>query len=132
MKNTSIRPCAARSNSSGPPSLKGPYRLDPRIIAAGFSPANVHRPGGPYALVTGRCVFLYDHAGRKFRLESLHSGQSLAEVKDNTGFDFAVPADIAETPPPDDGMLRLLRGTVKTQIAEVYPEFAKTRLSSPT
>src|SRR6266852_6230105 len=33
------------------------------VSAPGTSPPNVYRPGGPAALVTPRCVFLFDRAG---------------------------------------------------------------------
>ena len=44
------------------------------ISAAGTSPPGVYRPGGPYALVTGLCVFRFDRDKARFRLESAHPG----------------------------------------------------------
>ena len=93
------------------------------VSATGSSPAELHRPGGPDALATGRCVFRFDRNDGAFRLKSLHPGHSLAEVRENTGFDFAASAEVAETPAPDDEALSLLRGTVRDQVAEIYPEF---------
>jgi len=94
------------------------------ISAPGTSEPGIHRPGGPYALVTTLCVFGFDRARRRFRLDSLHPGHSLEEVRDNTGFDFDVAEALAETPPPDADTLQLLRARIAGEIAEVYPRFA--------
>ena len=51
--------------------------------------------------------------------------QALEEVRDNTGFDFDVPAQMPETPAPSGETLRLMRDTVAPELAEIYPEFAK-------
>jgi glutaconate CoA-transferase, subunit B len=95
------------------------------ISAPGGSADNVHRTGGPIALVTNRCVFDFDAARKHFRLASVHPGHSVAEVVENTGFDFEAPAGAPETPAPSSETLRLLRTIVAPKLAEVYPEFAK-------
>ena len=61
------------------------------ISAPGTSPKNVHRPGGPIALITNRCLFAFDRDHRRFRLASVHPGHTEAEVVDNTGFKFDRP-----------------------------------------
>jgi glutaconate CoA-transferase subunit B len=94
------------------------------ISAPGTSPANVHRTGGPIALVTNRCLFLFDRDRRRFCLASVHPGQTVAEVLDNTGFDFDRPAHIPTTPPPAPQTLRQMREIVAPELAEVYPQFA--------
>jgi glutaconate CoA-transferase subunit B len=94
------------------------------ISAPGGSPDNVYRTGGPIALVTNRCLFGFDRARRRFRLDSVHPGHTVAEVEENTGFDFDRPAEVPATPAPSAETLRLLREVVAPQLAEVYPEFA--------
>ena len=94
------------------------------VSAPGTSPRGVYRPGGPYALVTGRCVFRFEPARGRFRLASLHPGHSLDEVRAATGFDFDSADDPPETPVPDAGTMALLRGPVGTALADVYPRFA--------
>jgi glutaconate CoA-transferase subunit B len=94
------------------------------ISAPGTSPANVYRPGGPHALVTGRCVFRFDRVRGRFQLHSLHRGQTVDEVLVNTGFEFDLPQMVSETPPPSPATLALIRGPVGTAIAETYPRFA--------
>ncbi|HKM88713.1 MAG TPA: CoA-transferase [Xanthobacteraceae bacterium] len=95
------------------------------ISAPGGSPDNVFRPGGPIALVTNRCLFDFDRARRRFRLASVHPGHSVAEVIENTGFDFDRPEDVPTTPAPSADTLRLLRCVVAPMLAEVYPQFAQ-------
>jgi len=94
------------------------------ISAPGTSEANVYRPGGPYALVTGRCVFAFDKERKRFSLSSVHPGHSADEVAEMTGFDFDRPDSVGETPPPNADTLALIRGRVADEISETYPAFA--------
>ena len=94
------------------------------ISAPGVSDANVYRPGGPHALVTGRCVFRFDKPRRRFALATIHPGHTVEEIRDETGFDFDEPESIATTPVPDAATLALLRGLVARALAETYPDFA--------
>ena len=105
-----------------------PRVLVPRvefISAPGTSPAQVYRPGGPYALVTGRAVFRFDRSRARFLLQSVHPGHIVAEIVAQTGFAFDLPGDVAETPPPAPETLALIRGPVGRAIAETYPGFAR-------
>jgi glutaconate CoA-transferase subunit B len=92
------------------------------ISAPGASAGNVYRPGGPIALVTNRCLFSF--ADGRFRLASVHPGHTVAEVIENTGFDFDRTATVPETPAPTPETLTLMRAVVAPQLAEVYPRFA--------
>src|SRR5262250_276860 len=59
-----------------------PRVLVPRvdfISAPGTSADNIYRPGGPYALVTGLCVFDFDRTRRRCRLASVHPGHTIDE-----------------------------------------------------
>ena len=94
------------------------------VSAPGTSPPGVYRPGGPYALVTGRCVFRFQPARRRFRLVSLHPGYGLDDVRTVTGFDFDCPEWVPETPAPDREARALIHGPVGAALAEVYPRFA--------
>lgn len=95
------------------------------ISAPGTSAPGVHRPGGPIALITERCLFDFDRGAGRFRLRSLHPGHSLEEVRDNTGFSFDIPDTVPETPTPDADALAVMRGPVAARIAQVYPVFAR-------
>lgn len=96
------------------------------VSAPGVSEPGVHRPGGPIALVTSRCVFDFIKSPGVFRLRSLHPGHSLEEIKDNTGFQFEIAEKLIETPAPTPEMLRLLRDVVAEEISHLYPQFAAT------
>jgi glutaconate CoA-transferase subunit B len=95
------------------------------ISAPGTSAPNVYRPGGPYALVTGLCVFLFDRTCGRFRLASVHPGHSVEEVRDETGFDFDCPDSVPTTRAPDASTLTLVRERVAPAIASPYPAFAR-------
>jgi glutaconate CoA-transferase, subunit B len=95
------------------------------VSAPGGSPGNVARSGGPVGLITNRCLFDFDRDRARFRLASVHPGHSVAEVIENTGFEFDQPADVPITPAPSPETLRLMRTVVAPMLAEVYPEFAK-------
>lgn len=94
------------------------------ISAPGTSPPNVMRRGGPHALVTNLALFDFDRARGRFALRSIHPGHGLEEVLDNTGFAFDRPDRVPSTPVPDEETLALLRGPIREEIAETYPEFA--------
>jgi glutaconate CoA-transferase, subunit B len=105
-----------------------PRVLVPRVdfvSAPGASADNIYRPGGPYALVTGLCVFAFEKERRRFRLASVHPGHSADEVRANTGFGFDEPAEPPMTPAPDAESLDLIRERVGSEIAEIYPQFSE-------
>lgn len=102
------------------------------ISAPGSSDPKVYRPGGPHALVTNLCLFRFDKATQRFRLDSVHPGHSVEEVRDNTGFDFDVPDHVPQTPIPCEDTLRLMRSVVADEISVVYPRFAARVFGSVT
>jgi glutaconate CoA-transferase, subunit B len=95
------------------------------VSAAGTSPGNVFRPGGPIALITNRCFFTFDREARRFRLVSVHPDHTIEEVIEHTAFEFDRPDDVPTTPGPSPETLGLLREVIGPQVAEVYPVFAK-------
>ncbi|MGE0719234.1 MAG: CoA-transferase [Alphaproteobacteria bacterium] len=97
------------------------------VSAAGTSPSEVYRPGGPHALVTGLCRFDFDKTKRRFSLASVHPGHTAADVAAETAFAYDSPAGaVPETPPPPPEWLELLRGRIAGELAETYPKFAQT------
>ncbi len=94
------------------------------VSAPGTSPPHVFRHGGPVALVTNRCLFAFDVARRRFRLESVHPGHTAAEVAEHTGFAYETPRQVPETPLPPPDVLATMRARVAPQVAELYPKFA--------
>ena len=94
------------------------------ISAPGTSPPDVYRPGGPVALLTERCLFDFDRQSARFRLVSVHPGHTVADIIDNTGFDFDRPDDVPTTPIPEADELSLIRDEIGRAIGETYPAFA--------
>ncbi|GAB4258663.1 MAG: hypothetical protein Kow0013_00680 [Pararhodobacter sp.] len=95
------------------------------IGAPGVSDPGVHRTGGPIALITYLCLFDFDRARARFSLRAAHPGHALDEVRDNTGFDFDLPAEVPMTTEPDAATPARLRGPVATCVAGIYPLFAR-------
>jgi glutaconate CoA-transferase, subunit B len=93
------------------------------ISAPGISEPGVFRRGHAQALVTGRCVFDFHPEQGRFSLASFHAGESVESIRAMTGFDFDVPDGVAETVPPSDAELALLRGAVCDEMLETYPDF---------
>ena len=94
------------------------------ISAPGTSPPEVYRPGGPKFLVTELCLMSFNAVRRRFRLESIHPGHTMEEVRDNTGFDFDVADKISMTAEPESKSLNVLRTRIGAAIGTTYPAFA--------
>lgn len=95
------------------------------ISAPGTSDPSVYRKGGPYALLTGLALFMFDPERARFRLVHMHPGHTLDEIKAATGFAFDIDAQLSVTPTSDAGTLALLRGRVLEELQETYPDFAQ-------
>lgn len=98
------------------------------ISAPGHSPPDIYRPGGPHALITSLCIFLYDRERHRFRLDGLLPGATLEEVRDKTGFDFDCPDNIGPVTAPEPERVALIHSRIAGEISETYPEFARSRL----
>ena len=95
------------------------------ISAPGFSDDDVYRPGGPYKLITDRCLFHVNKQKKCFELESVHPGHTVNEILEQTGFEFLLPDnEVPETETPDEATLKVIRGEVAREISEIYPSFA--------
>lgn len=95
------------------------------VSAPGWSPPEVQRIGHPQGLLTGKAWFEWQRDKRRFRVASVHPGQTVEAIRADTGFDFDCDADLPTTPIPDPDTLALLRGPVAREIAGSYPEFAR-------
>jgi glutaconate CoA-transferase subunit B len=65
--------------------------------------------GGTYKVITHLGIFGFDEKTRRMRLEGLHPGATVEEVKERTGFDLLIPDKIQHTKPPTAEELRILR-----------------------
>lgn len=59
-------------------------------------------------VVTNLCVMDFGGAGHAPRLVSLHPGVTVEQVRDNTGFELEVPAQLPVTTAPTDGQLAII------------------------
>jgi glutaconate CoA-transferase subunit B len=65
--------------------------------------------GGPVALITTLAVFTYDPESGEALLQSYHPGSSIEQVQQQTGWPLRLAPDCAETVPPSEKELRLIR-----------------------
>jgi glutaconate CoA-transferase subunit B len=100
------------------------------ISAAGVTPPDVYRRGGPTDLVTSMAHFTFDRQQGQFTLASIHPGRTAKEVLDNTGFDFIMPPSPLETAVMPKLWLDQLHGPVRERVAQTYPQYAAARLGS--
>jgi glutaconate CoA-transferase subunit B len=75
-------------------------------------------------MLTELGLFSFDRERRRFRLDSVHPGRSVEEIRDNTGFEFDCPDRVPITPHPEPKTLSAIRGAIRSDIAETYPRFA--------
>lgn len=105
-----------------------PRVLVPKVdfVSAAATTPEVARRGGPHALLTNLALFDFDRGRGGFRLRSAHPGTTAEEVRARTGFTYESDAAVPATPAPDAATLGLIRGRILGELAECYPEFAKT------
>jgi glutaconate CoA-transferase, subunit B len=65
--------------------------------------------GGVTRVVTTLGLFGFDPETRRMRLDALHPGVTVEQVKEQTGFEVLVAASVATTEPPTADELSLLR-----------------------
>jgi glutaconate CoA-transferase subunit B len=67
---------------------------------------------GPQCVITNLAYLDFDDKTKRMRLNSIHPGIELETVKKSTGFDLLIPKNLAETIPPTNKELELLRNKV--------------------
>jgi glutaconate CoA-transferase subunit B len=65
--------------------------------------------GGVSRLVTTLGIFGFDPASRRMRLEAVHPGVTVDEVRASTGFELLAADGLTTTSPPTEEELRILR-----------------------
>jgi glutaconate CoA-transferase subunit B len=81
-------------------------RLD-FVTSPGHFPGRQATGGGPDTVITQ--LGIYRFVGGEMTLTSLHPGATVEEARAACGWDLAVAADLAETPPPTEAELAELR-----------------------
>ena len=70
--------------------------------------------------MTNLCVMDFHPESKRMRLRSLHPGVTVSQVREATGFEPVIEAEIPETDPPTEGEVRLIR-------EEIDPDGARKR-----
>ena len=65
--------------------------------------------GGPSAIITTLCIFRFPEDGGEAYLDSIHPGQTLDEIRANTGWHVEPTGDVKETPAPTVSELEVMR-----------------------
>jgi acyl CoA:acetate/3-ketoacid CoA transferase beta subunit len=65
--------------------------------------------GAPLKIITNLCVMDFEEESGRVRLKSLHTGVTLDQVKENTGFELILPDPVPETEPPTSEELHWIR-----------------------
>lgn len=74
--------------------------------------AGLPRGTGPMAVVSTLALMDYDPDTCWMRLKALHPGVSVEQVKENTGFELIIPAQVGRNDPPSAEELRILRDEI--------------------
>ena len=65
--------------------------------------------GGPSVVISTMGILRFDAETREMYLASCHPGVTVEQVRENTGWDLKVAADVHETERPDPELIRILR-----------------------
>jgi acyl CoA:acetate/3-ketoacid CoA transferase beta subunit len=83
--------------------------------------------GGPSRVITDLAVLDFAPGTRRMRLESLHPGVTVEEVRDNTGFELVIPSAVPSTPLPSSAQVRLLRDRIDPDGVYLTPSTTTVR-----
>lgn len=65
--------------------------------------------GGPEYVYTPKCIFSFDKHKGRIRVESIHPGVSIEDLRQSTGFDLGLLQDVPKTAEPSAEEIRVLR-----------------------
>ena len=98
------------------------------VTAAGVTPDNVYREGGPALVITPKAILAWEKETKEWVLSGVQPRSSVEDIKDNTGFDLHVVQSVQEAPPPTEEELGLLRTVVREKLEASYPNFFKEKV----
>ena len=100
------------------------------ISAAGRTPPEVLRHGGPTKVVTPMATLAFDAEAGELKLESAHPPHTPQQVREQTGFDLGDLSGIPATPAPTEAELEALRGPVRRRMIDegIYSDWARDNL----
>jgi glutaconate CoA-transferase subunit B len=102
------------------------------VSAAASTPPDVLRRGHPSKAVTPRATFRFDRDEGVLRLDTIHPPWTLADIRENTGFDLGVSETVPATPAPTGEELRVLREVVRAKMIATgtYASWAERSLET--
>ncbi len=102
------------------------------ISACGSSPPEVLRHGNPTKVVTPKATFRFDKAAGVLRLDTLHPGYTLEDIRTSTGFDLGNTDPATATPAPTAAELHALRQVVRAKMIDTgtYADWARSTLGA--
>src|SRR6187399_715512 len=89
------------------------FRTSPGNLGGAEAAARIRREqgwmgSGPSVVVTDLGIYHFDRDG-EMRLDSLHPGATLDQVRESMGWEVRVASDVSDTPAPTPEELRLIR-----------------------
>lgn len=86
------------------------FMTSPGHLTGGDARAEMGYPGaGPKLVITDKAILDFNNPEREMQVISLHPGITLEDVKANIGWDVRVADTLAETPPPTNDEMHLVR-----------------------
>ncbi len=85
------------------------YVTSPGYLDGGESRARAGLGGGPAAVITDRAVLRPFGPDHELHLDSVHPGETLDTIRENTGWNLKTMPEVRETPPPTEFELEALR-----------------------
>jgi glutaconate CoA-transferase subunit B len=74
--------------------------------------AGLPKGSGPYKIITNMSILDFDPDSKRMRIASINPGYSEKDVRDNCGFELLTAPKVADTKPPTDEELHILRDEV--------------------
>ena len=102
------------------------------VSAAGVTPSDVLRLGGPSRVVTPKATFRFDQEAGVLKLATIHPPWTINDIRVNTGFALDVNGEIPATSPPSEEELHVLRHVVRRTMIDTgtYAAWADRSLGS--
>lgn len=67
---------------------------------------------GPHKIITDLCIMGFDEETKAMKLESVHPGEDIKTIQENTGFEIIIPDSVSDTAHPSEEELTILREEV--------------------
>lgn len=74
--------------------------------------AGLPKGSGPYKIITNMSILDFDPKSKRMRIASINPGYSEKDVRENCGFELLTAPKVADTKPPTDEELHILRDEV--------------------